>query len=133
MSDQRRLCFKDGVTCVFAHPALLEALGHAVNVFWEIARVECIVTALQNGQHAPNSLHPFGMAADLRTHHVPEPLRQHVRQELAKRLGSDYDVIFEGSGTPEEHIHVECDSLKAVRYRYLANRLGVKVEPEADA
>lgn len=70
---------------------------------------EFTVTAALDGKHMEGSLHYKGLAVDLRSHHIPHNRRADVMVEIRKKLGQDYDVIMEGAGTPNEHIHLEHD------------------------
>lgn len=71
----------------------------------------CVVTSCNDGTHMPESKHYAGEAADFRTHNLraynvnPVIIVQLVRD----CLGGDFDVILEGAGTPNEHIHGEYD------------------------
>jgi hypothetical protein len=59
------------------------------------------------------SEHYTMLAVDLRTNNMGTTYdRSQARkacEELAERLGPDFDVIFEGEGTPGEHCHAEWD------------------------
>jgi hypothetical protein len=66
-----------------------------------------VVTSLNDGRHGVNSWHFKGRAVDLRVHNVgnPEELFEIIRDEL----GDDFDVLLEGEGLPNAHIHIEYD------------------------
>lgn len=91
---------KDGV---FLYGLQQEILW-AIDVAYSCAPSEdiTITGARYNEQHSRASLHNVGHAIDLRTRHLNhEQIRKWVL-ELKTRLGSNYDVVFEG-----DHLHVE--------------------------
>ena len=66
------------------------------------------VTSANDGTHMPTSRHYDNMALDLRTHDLPsQEIKDRFLQEMKSRLGADYIVIFEGLGTPNEHLHCQ--------------------------
>lgn len=66
-----------------------------------------------------SGLHPHDRALDIRTHNLFVGLEidgerrkknlEMLAQALRARLGPGYDVLLEDAGTPNEHIHIECD------------------------
>lgn len=103
--------FKDGVVIDFAdlRPTTLRMLRVAELVFASHG-YETIVTSARDSEHSATSLHYSGDALDFRTRHIPTlEVKQAVTVDLRQRLGRDYDVILESTGTPNEHIHVEYD------------------------
>ncbi len=89
---------KEGVRVYGIEGPLVLALVIADQLYWERAE-ELVVTSLMDGNHMRGSLHYVGLAGDLR---LPGSGIQELRDELAIRLGPDYDVVVES-----EHIHVE--------------------------
>lgn len=77
---------------------------------------ECVITAgtkftYDNGKfiHSVESLHPFGLALDLRTRYFEGYGEiEEVAEKLRKELGPEFDVVIE-----DDHIHVEFDPPKA--------------------
>lgn len=67
------------------------------------------VTSLLDGRHMKNSKHYEGRAADFRTHDLRGITPQEIANRIKAELGHGYDVLVEGLGTPNEHIHVEHD------------------------
>jgi hypothetical protein len=71
------------------------------------------VTSMADGVHNPGSLHPKGLAADLRTHDLVPADREGVFAALKKALEPQgFDVVWEGGkgatpATTGAHIHVE--------------------------
>jgi hypothetical protein len=71
---------------------------------------DCVVTSCSEGhsKHGFGSLHYQGGAVDLRTRNLPTTeVKEAVALALRGSLSSDFDVILESVGTPNEHIHVE--------------------------
>lgn len=96
-------------------PEMYFALGVASALKLKMFGINCVVTSLLDGEHNPGSLHPKGLAADLRTLGLTIEERQAwfdaVKAEL-EPVG--YDVVWEGGigATPMTtgaHIHIEFD------------------------
>ena len=92
---------KKGVKTLGIKPELLFALQVADSV-WDDYEEELWVTSLTEGKHGVGSLHPMGMAADLRTRYFTDQQKLLVASELRNRLGEDYDIVVETT-----HIHIE--------------------------
>ena len=124
----KRLIFKQGVCGTgIIHPKIKHALFVAMKVYWTVGQLPCIVTSLWDGSHSKKSLHYSGMAADLRTRHVPTAQQKvEIRNILAAELGNEYDVILESIGENNEHIHVEWDDGKYFRDEYVEEILNAK-------
>jgi len=84
-------------------PQIWDAISIAEKVFSGFG-YDCTITSLCDGKHSRNSKHYEGNALDLRTRHLKGDDAQKIKDVLANRLGSKYDVILEGN-----HIHVEFD------------------------
>lgn len=69
---------------------------------------ECVVTSLGDGKHGEESLHPKGLAVDLRSKHLPSGLKQTILQALRIAL-PQCDILLEYEGQPNEHYHLEWD------------------------
>ena len=91
---------KPGVRVRGLKPEAVIALIVAKGVY-EAHGYECVLTSGTDGSHSSGSYHYTGEAIDLR---LPPADSQLVRDELAERLGADYDVILES-----DHIHCEHD------------------------
>ena len=74
------------------------------SVFNKLADRDAILTFTTNGVHSAKSLHYKGDAIDIRTRDLSPEQITSAKEMLQKKLGSDYDVINEGT-----HIHVEYD------------------------
>lgn len=89
----------DGVSLTGLRPELVIAIMEAENVFSALG-VPLVITSCVDKKHSATSLHYAGAAVDLRIWNLQDP--QHVADELNKRLGVDFDVLFE-----KDHIHIE--------------------------
>lgn len=90
---------KPGVKIQGLRPEALLGIIIARDVFSSFG-ADLIVTSVCEGAHSLTSLHYSGCAFDCRIHELDDP--QEVRDTLAGSLGSDFDVLLEGT-----HIHVE--------------------------
>src|SRR3990167_7003542 len=72
--------------------------------------VDIVITSGRDGTHKPGSLHYRDRALDFRTKTLATADKRRFVTAVKKRLGSDYDVILEGEGTANEHLHVEWDA-----------------------
>ena len=68
----------------------------------------CTLTSANDSKHSEKSLHYQGFALDFRTHDFTGD-KQELLHELREALGPEFDVLLEGEGTPNEHLHVEWD------------------------
>lgn len=90
---------------------IYHALAVAADI-WERYGSDLWVTSVRDGIHpggARPSFHPDGKAADLRTWSLPVNLRHSAAEELALKLGPDYDVLYERPGQSGEHVHIQYD------------------------
>ncbi len=70
-----------------------------------------VITSGNDGRHSQGSLHFSNLAIDLRTNNISDSLSQSIADDLARRLGPDFDVLFERfpSNPANDHIHIEYD------------------------
>lgn len=66
----------------------------------------CTVTSANDSKHSDGSLHYYGRALDFRTHDFSAD-KAMLRAKVKEALGDEFDVVLEGVGTPNEHLHVE--------------------------
>ena len=66
-----------------------------------------VVTSINDGRHGKTSWHYRGRAWDLRVHNISNPME--VYEAIKTDLGEDFDVLLEGLGTDNAHIHCEYD------------------------
>ena len=104
---------KTGVRICGIRPEVFFAIQVAETIWHKHGADELVVTGGTEGKHMRGSEHYTMLAADIRTNNIGtaydrSPAKK-ACEELAERLGPDFDVIFEGEGTPGEHCHVELD------------------------
>jgi len=92
---------KPGVISTGAQAPIWWAISQAESV-WSRYGAPLVVTSLLEGQHVRNSLHPYGMAADLRIWNLPSGAAGQAARELQQALGADFQVMLES-----DHIHIE--------------------------
>ncbi len=63
-----------------------------------------VITSANDGAHMKGSKHYTNEAVDLRTFYFSNWTARKVTRKIKKKLGKDFDVVFEG-----DHIHVEYD------------------------
>ena len=79
------------------------------DVYFDLDKgASCTITSVNDSKHSEHSLHYKGRALDIRTHDF-EGDKHQLLHELKEALGPEFDVVFEGEGTPNEHMHVEYD------------------------
>ena len=72
--------------------------------YCEEINAECTITSGDDGTHGADSLHPYGLALDFRNRDLTMSEKESMREQIAKRLGPDFDVVLEST-----HLHVEYD------------------------
>ena len=97
---------KPGVRLLGIRPELVVAIIVARDI-WSKHNAPFVITSCVDGTHTRASKHYTGCAVDLRTHGLTNPAG--AVRDLQTALGLDFDVIHEGPGTPQEHIHLEWD------------------------
>jgi len=70
---------------------------------------DMLVTSGNDSRHRPGSKHYVDAALDFRTKHLTRDDKHKLVAAVKARLGRSYDVILEGEGTVNEHLHVEFD------------------------
>ena len=95
------ISLKPGVRIVYLQGPALFAIERANEVYAAHGEPELVITSGTEGTHSHGSLHYVGLAVDLR---LPNDRTKcgAIKQELANRLGEDFDVVLEAS-----HFHVE--------------------------
>lgn len=77
---------------------------------FEKHKIEFIITECTGSVHAQNSLHYGGLAADIRSKHIPvDKVKYQLLQDCAYALGNDFDFILEKLHEDGEHFHLEYD------------------------
>lgn len=88
------------------------ALGVAAAMKKMMFGLNATATALLDGHHNPGSLHPLGMAGDLRTRDLKVDEAIAWKEAIAGELEPmGFDVVWEGGGatpaTSGAHVHIE--------------------------
>lgn len=94
---------KAGAKLIGLTPQILLAAFIADELWKELHNAEnSVLTENSGGEHKKGSLHYSGNAIDLRIWGWTKVQATAARNELAQRLGAEFDVILE-----KDHIHVE--------------------------
>lgn len=98
---------KNGVVITGMKPEINLAIS-ITNTVLDRHGYDCIVTEITGGRHSRHSLHPVGLAVDIRSKHIRvESKKIEILGDLREALGDKYDVILEGLGSVNEHYHIE--------------------------
>jgi hypothetical protein len=98
------------------HPGIRWALEVIPTIWHKRAPdVRAVITSAQDSTHSSKSFH-YGTegdarcrAVDLRSKNIPHGVAAEIIQDLREQLGPHFDVLYEGVGTDNEHIHIELD------------------------
>lgn len=96
--------FKPTVKLTDLKPQLLAGLLVCQYVYEHLFNTELVVTSIDDSTHGADSLHPFGLAADLRTRNLKPEQIPAVQKAIKDRLPAGFDFVFEG-----DHFHIEYD------------------------
>jgi hypothetical protein len=100
---------KPGVRLGRMQPHVVLIIVAVNDIFWSLG-LECVITSIDDSVHSANSLHYKGLAIDFRTHYAQlNGKEQELCNSVKHALGPEFDVVLEGLGTPNEHLHVEYD------------------------
>ena len=69
--------------------------------------VDVWLTSANDGTHKEGSFHYRDLAWDFRTHHLQPLVKAEVIANLRQRLAPQFQVLFEGEGSANEHLHVQ--------------------------
>lgn len=92
---------KEGVNLAGLRPEMNIVITVADHIY-RTYKQELVITSAVDGKHGKASLHYIGLALDFRTRYFDRLVADKVRNEIATRLGAQYDVILE-----KDHLHVE--------------------------
>lgn len=98
---------KIGVRLKDLSPQMVMAALIIYSIYYDRG-IECVITSANDSKHSTNSLHYKGNALDIRTRNWDGD-KKWLREEIDDCLGQDFDVVLEGLGTENEHLHVEYD------------------------
>lgn len=104
----RSILLKDNVCITNLQPLMCYALIVAARCFWRRG-YDIVVTSGRDGKHRADSLHPEGLAVDLRSKNVKDDEKIDLLHEIQDELGLDYDCLIEDIGMANEHFHLEWD------------------------
>jgi hypothetical protein len=96
---------KRGVKLNGLTPQIVVALMVAREEYAKVG-AEVVITSARDSIHRPGSDHYFGRALDLRTRHLLNVNKYDLAKNIHDNLGNRFVCIFEGEGTPNEHIHL---------------------------
>lgn len=99
---------KQGVSIKGIKPEMVMGWGIICEIF-SAHNLAPIITSCTDGTHSTNSLHYVGRAIDIRSNHIPQPLKQQILATLKQYLDEQFDVILEDLNGPNEHFHIEFD------------------------
>lgn len=99
---------KAGVKLTDMKPQMVLAATIVDCIYRKYVYEICVITSANDSTHSEKSLHYSGNALDFRTKTIG-PLKATIVAEIKAALGPDFDVILEGLGTDNEHLHVEYD------------------------
>lgn len=101
------ISLKPGTKLTNLQPQIVLAVTVAEHIWWNAAQTTLVITSVNDGKHKDDSFHYRGAAADLRIKTMPVKLRAQAVQQLRSALGAQFDVLHEGIGTDNEHVHLE--------------------------
>ena len=97
---------KRGVSLEGLVPQMAVALLVAKEEYSRIG-AELTITSANDSKHREGSDHYLGRAVDLRTRDLYlGHNKQDLALDIAGRLGPQFICLFEGAGTPNQHIHL---------------------------
>ena len=96
---------KRGVSLAGLQSAISRILP-SIELIFKQAHFALTLTCTTDG-HPENDPHTHGYAVDCRIHGLPLQDQSALRFALEDFLGPRYTVLLEGSGTPQEHIHIQ--------------------------
>jgi hypothetical protein len=77
-----------------------------VNSIYDDLGIDCVITSITDGKHMEHSRHYLGDAIDIRCKNIPTRLRGDVYTLIKSSLTTDYNVVWEARGKPQEHFHI---------------------------
>jgi len=103
-----RINFKEGVYVLFLDDRVLPGLEMVAAVYFEEGQVVTITSACDS-HHSPGSLHPKGLAFDLRIWGLKDPWKTAAALIVKLKIVSPcWQVVF-GDPLHLDHIHIEFD------------------------
>jgi hypothetical protein len=87
----------------------MRVASNVVVQVWKKYGYTPVMTSGLDGKHRKDSLHYSGYAEDWQTKDLPDNKKYLMVKEVRAALGSQYDVLLEYDGLPDEHLHIEYD------------------------
>lgn len=97
--------FKSGVNDEGLKKPIVSILNQLDQITQEILKRDTIITSGVETRSGYRSLHPEGLAIDIRTRDATKDQAQQIVHRIAETVGPCYDVILESN-----HIHIEYDT-----------------------
>ena len=79
---------------------------------YETLNQDLMITSGLEGVHLAHSRHYDGDALDFKTHGVLRQDLVKIRNDLIFNLGSQYTVLIEDLGLPNEHMHIQYNRIR---------------------
>lgn len=98
---------KPGVRLEALTPQMSLAVSIIASVYQKHG-ADCTITSANDSTHSVTSLHYKGLALDFRTRDFKGD-KHALTDEIERALGAEFDVVYEGDGTPNAHLHCEYD------------------------
>lgn len=107
------ISLKAGVSLKDLQPQTVLAMMVVSQCLFDKGLKNFTVTSCNDSTHMAGSLHYKGFAFDTRTHDITLANRsiwlEQLQKDVKNLLGSEFDVILEDLGGPNEHLHTEYD------------------------
>ena len=89
----------------------MDPVRRAVDTVWRKYGLTATITSgMESESMHRTQIHYQGLADDYRTKDIPgDRPKLLMFSEVRQLLGSNYDVIYESDGLPNEHLHIEYD------------------------
>lgn len=98
--------FKSSVRFKALTPALMRILEAVMELDTQLIG-DIVITSVNDSKHSENSAHYRNEAVDIRCNDRPKHIDRLMVDALRHTLGDKFFVLYEGEGTPNEHIHVQ--------------------------
>jgi hypothetical protein len=98
--------FKTSARVARLTPALVHIFQAVVSADGAFAE-DMVITSVNDSRHAPGSAHYRDVAVDLRCNDRVRATDEALCDFLEMALGPKFLVLYEGAGTPNEHIHIQ--------------------------
>lgn len=97
---------KQGVSLKGLQPQMAVAYAIVQDIYRQFG-YGATITSGNDGVHMAGSCHYTGDALDFRTKHLERTDFRVMMDEIKAALGQEFDVVIEGEGTENAHLHIE--------------------------